>query len=515
MCRGLVLFLCLFLVPCGPIVECAKILGVFPFPSKSHYAMGNSLLKELAIRGHEVTMIAAFEETSLPPNVSYRTLKVNIDLNEGNKKINFFEQDMSNPYLITFFLNWAGSKITNGTFNAPEVQKLLRSREKFDAVIMDQFTDDSFAYFAHHFGANQILLLTTCANSWVNPLVANPAPPSVNPELLLEFSSSMTFLERLKNTVFYIFSELNRQLYFFPKQNEVIRTNFPKARPLYDYLYNVSLILMNAHESFNDPLALVPVMKNVGGMHVSPSGKLPSDLRKFMDEAKEGVVYFSMGSNLKSKDLPPRIRGSILKVFAKLDVKVLWKWEDETLPGQPGNVKLSKWLPQQEILGHPNLKVFITHGGLLSTIEAVHYGVPLLTLPVYGDQKLNAATAQQKGYAINIPFADFEEGKFEQALNELLRNPKYKQNAAIRSKLFHDRPMKPLDEAVYWVEYVIRHRGAEHLRVAALKLSWYQYILLDVFGFILVALSIVVYILRMILMKVCCGKPDKVKSKIN
>ncbi|XP_044754963.1 UDP-glycosyltransferase UGT5-like [Coccinella septempunctata] len=511
MCRWPVLLLCLFSL-CILDGHGAKILGVFPFPSKSHYAMGNSLLKELAKRGHEVTMIAGFEEKSLPSNVSYRNIKVQFDLHKNGKKINFFE-DRGGAIGSTLFLNYAGSVMTNATFNNPEVRKLLESGEKFDAVIMDQFTDDSFSYFAHHFGANHILLSTTCANSWVNPLVANPAPPSVNPEVLLDFSSWMTFTERLRNTAFYIFNELNRQLYFFPKQNKILKENFPNARPLYDYLYNVSLVLMNAHESFNDPLALVPVMKNVGGMHVSPSGKLPSDLQKFMDDAKEGVVFFSMGSNLKSRDMPLHVRESILRVFSKLKTKVLWKWEDETLPGQPSNVKLSKWLPQSEILGHPNLRVFVTHGGLLSTIEAVYHGVPLLALPVYGDQRLNAITAQQKGYAISIPFDEFEEGKFERTLNELLNNPKYKQNAVRRSRLFHDRPMKPMDEAVYWVEYVIRHGGAEHLRVAALKLSWYQYILLDVVGFFLAVFAIICYILRIILRKLCNRKVKKAKKE--
>jgi len=33
---------------------------------------------------------------------------------------------------------------------------------------------------------------------------------------------------------------------------------------------------------------------------------------------------------------------------------------------------------------------------------------------------------------------------------------------------------------VYWTEYVIRHKGAPHLRSAALDLAWYQYFLLDV-----------------------------------
>lgn len=40
--------------------------------------------------------------------------------------------------------------------------------------------------------------------------------------------------------------------------------------------------------------------------------------------------------------------------------------------------------------------------------------------------------------------------------------------------------MSPLDTAVYWIEYVIRHKGAPHLRSVAADLPWYQYLLLDV-----------------------------------
>lgn len=58
-----------------------------------------------------------------------------------------------------------------------------------------------------------------------------------------------------------------------------------------------------------------------------------------------------MGSNLKSQNLPIEKREAILKAFSKRKEKVLWKWEDDVLPGQPPNVKLGKWLPQQDILG--------------------------------------------------------------------------------------------------------------------------------------------------------------------
>lgn len=53
------------------------------------------------------------------------------------------------------------------------------------------------------------------------------------------------------------------------------------------------------------------------------------------------------------------------------------------------------------------------------------------------------------------------------------------------SSIFQDRPMSALDTAVYWVEYVIRHNGAHHLRSSAVDLTWYQYYLLDLIAFIL------------------------------
>jgi len=56
------------------------------------------------------------------------------------------------------------------------------------------------------------------------------------------------------------------------------------------------------------------------------------------------------------------------------------------------------------------------------------------------------------------------------------------------SSIFHDRPMSALNTAVYWVEYVIRNKGAHHLRSAAVDLTWYQYYLLDVIAFLIIIL---------------------------
>lgn len=50
--------------------------------------------------------------------------------------------------------------------------------------------------------------------------------------------------------------------------------------------------------------------------------------------------------------------------------------------------------------------------------------------------------------------------------------------------------MKQLDRAVYWIEYVIRHNGAHHLKTAGNKLNWIQFLSIDVILFILIIILI-------------------------
>lgn len=73
---------------------------------------------------------------------------------------------------------------------------------------------------------------------------------------------------------------------------------------------------------------------------------------------------------------------------------------------------------------------------------------------------------------------------------------RFAKNAKRISELYRDRPMSPLDTAVYWTEYVIRHKGTRHLQSAAMHLAWYQYLLLDVIlviGVVLVAFILICY----------------------
>lgn len=226
-----------------------------------------------------------------------------------------------------------------------------------------------------------------------------------------------------------------------------------------------------------------------------------------------------MGSTIKSTHFPEEKRNAFLKTFSKLKQRVLWKFEDENTPNQPSNLMIKAWMPQNDILAHPNVKLFITHGGLLGMTEALYHGKPMVGIPIFGDQPMNIEKAVRSGFAVFLDYDDINEDTVDRAINEVLNNPSYAKNVKQVSDRFRDKPMTPKETAVFWTEYVIRHRGAPHLRSTALDLSLFQYQLLDVYAVMLIMLvaivAIYVYIAKKVLKKVVrkmCSASKKKKQ---
>ncbi|PSN57262.1 UDP-glucuronosyltransferase 2B17 [Blattella germanica] len=70
-----------------------------------------------------------------------------------------------------------------------------------------------------------------------------------------------------------------------------------------------------------------------------------------MNESEHGVIVFSLGSTVRADTFSNQKRDAFLQAFAELPQRVLWKWEADSLPGQPENVKTIKWMPQGDVLG--------------------------------------------------------------------------------------------------------------------------------------------------------------------
>ncbi|CAG9819910.1 unnamed protein product [Phaedon cochleariae] len=493
-----------------------KILMVFPMPFFSHFRLGSTLADGLAEAGHDVTLVSPFEDKKVPGNGSLRNVVLSL-INEFQSDKNFNIFDMAKPgvFLETLFLSYILNDATNKTLEDPALQRLLHSNEKFDVVIIEQFINDGLKALAWHFDAPLIMFSTMGATAWLNSISGNPSPPSYIPDTFVEYGSSMTLWQRTKNSLVKLFHELIRYFIVYPAQDKMVQRHFPGCPSVETLSYNVSLFFLNSHESYAQSVPLVPNMINIGGYHVQPPKKLPVDLQKILDGAKDGVIFFSMGSNINPSQMKSETKQALIDVLGGLKETVLWKWDEEDLPGKTDNMVIRKWFPQMDVLAHPNVKLFITHGGILSTTETIYHRVPILALPVFGDQRLNAAKAVGAGFGVSLHFQDLTKDSFSSALNEALKNSKYLENARKSSVFLHNRPMKPMDLAVYWTEFVARFRGAPHLRVAAVNMPWYKYLLVDVIAMLTIMCLVVLTLLYLIVRKVCCRRSNNLKLKKN
>lgn len=145
-------------------------------------------------------------------------------------------------------------------------------------------------------------------------------------------------------------------------------------------------------------------------------------LQIIADNAEYGFIFFSMGSNWKSKDIPDHVKRGLLEVFAELKETVIWKLETD-FPDLPKNVHIVHWAPQQSILAHPKCLFFISHGGLLSTLETIHFGVPNIGIPIFYDQFINVNRGVLAGRSIKVDLTMNLVGDLKVAIQKMLKDP--------------------------------------------------------------------------------------------
>lgn len=185
--------------------------------------------------------------------------------------------------------------------------------------------------------------------------------------------------------------------------------------------------------------------------------------------------------------------------------------------------------------GHPDLKVFWTHGGNLGTIETVHCGKPAIVTPFYGDQYLNAAALEERRMGFRLNIFDITADKINELVDKALHPQCVMWNwemsrhlfqktslipliifslfrvTATAQKISHEhnnRLTKPLETAVWWVEHTIATRGFELGRANTANMNWFTYHSLDAITICLLVLIVIVYALKWLVIgifKCCCA----------
>ena len=83
------------------------------------------------------------------------------------------------------------------------------------------------------------------------------------------------------------------------------------------------------------------------------------------------------------------------------------------------------WLPQNDLLAHKDIKAFVSHVGHHSLYESAYHGVPVVAVPLFGDQFFNAKKAEYFGLGIVVDHQSMDAQQLFEAIAHVANEQRY------------------------------------------------------------------------------------------
>ncbi|XP_055843263.1 UDP-glycosyltransferase UGT5-like [Episyrphus balteatus] len=476
----------------------ANILGLMGVSSPSHHIWNSVLMHRLADLGHNVTVLSVDlprPNEKLPPNLHYIHLENGYSVTGVTSYIGMG--------VFEFIPIYYGRKLAamEVILQSKGMQQLLNYPDsfKFDVILYDYIIGPYLLGFVHKFNYPPLIGMSAFHNPPITmDLMSNHYFPAYIPYHSTTYSPVMDFWQRLENTLIFMADTAYRRMVFVPRVDDLVRPYFSSNMSyLGDISKHTAIALVNSHPAINFVEPLPPNVIEVGGMQMLEPKPLPKDLEEFLNKSKDGAIFISFGTNMKSQDFTVEQVDVIVNAMAELpQYNFMWKFDVKYLKRSlPENVLAKTNFPQTDVLAHPKLKAFVTHCGGLSSQEAMWRGVPMVGVPLFFDQHRNLRQSMDAGIAVKLDFLTMTTEDLVQAIKKVIEDPQMRQKIKEKSNQFQNRPMKPLETAVWWVEYILQNPNPYHLKSHAERLNIFQANSLDCILFILaVGVSIISFV---------------------
>ncbi|XP_055910228.1 UDP-glucosyltransferase 2-like [Eupeodes corollae] len=479
-----------FFLGSSSLVNSANILGLMGIPSPSHHIWNSVLLRRLAELGHNVTVLSVDmpkPQEKLPPNLHYIHLEKGYSMYDSEFKFDITSLIGIRPFdSIPMFYD-AGWKTCLGLSRSKGMKQLLDYPDnfKFDLIFNDYTLGPMLLGFLHKFKYPPLIGVSAYLNppNTIDGMSSHNYPAYV-PYHTTSFTGEMSFWQRFENTLLFMFDTAYRRLIYYPKIDSIMRPYFSKDMPTLAQLEkHTKLSMVNSHPVITYIEPVPPNIIEIGGMQVLDAKPLPQDFENFLNNSRKNkIVMVSFGTNMKSTDFKDDQIDVILNAMEGLpQYDFIWKFDVKYLKKQlPGNVFVRPFLPQSDLLAHPKIKAFVTHCGALSTHESIFRGVPMIGVPLYFEQHRNIQRSILSGIAVELDFRTMTTIELINAIKNVVESPQIAANIKRISAEFRDRPIKPLDLAIWWTEYLLRNPNPVHLESPAAKLNIFQANSLDI-----------------------------------
>ncbi|XP_039757842.1 UDP-glycosyltransferase UGT5-like [Pararge aegeria] len=486
-------------------VQSASILALFSTLSFSDHLVFRNYISLLTQRGHSIVMMTAY-----PGQFAYPDAERIVELNVGQESSAYWEEyralltNTDDYYPRMRAINDFSLKLAVVQLNSKPMKALLANPNvKFDLVITEADVPLLYAA-ADKYEAPHIAITASSGRIHQYESKGSSVHPTLYPDVNSLNYRNLSGWQKIVEINRYIQTKNEYYNTYLPRCDVAANKIFGLKRPLQEVEQDIDLLFVASNPVFIGNRPSTPGVIYVDRMHIKPGFALPEELKVALDSATRGAVYFSLGAFQEAEQLSPQLLQTLADAFRELPFLVLWKIGNTTMINDlPKNIISSEWLPQQEILAHPNLKAFITNGGGRSLEEAVFYGVPIIGLPIVRSRKvfIQEITRYDAGEILDLYHLE-KEGLID-VISEVLSNDKYKNAMSKLKRTVQDNLLSGPDMAVWWTEYVLQNGGAKHLRSSAAGLSYFKYALLDIIGVLstifIILLSLLYFVLRFVL----------------
>ncbi|CAG5130433.1 unnamed protein product [Candidula unifasciata] len=254
----------------------------------------------------------------------------------------------------------------------------------------------------------------------------------------------------------------------------------------------------------------LPNIKLIGCTAPTAGQPLKDPFKSFVEGSKRGVAVVTFGSSVVK--IPSKVAKLMVEAFEQQELDVVWRVNYTSV--NPGKIFASQWIPQNDILAHPNTRLFVSHCGANGQYEALYHGVPMLCLPLFGDQMYNAQRSTARGFGLHANILELSASNLADLMKEVSGNTTYRSSIKKASILFRLLYKEPHKMAAFWIDHVIEYGGA-YMRSAGQNMPLYQFFALDVLAVVFLVIVMQIFCLHCIccrLRRKCCGKQTGTKK---
>uniref|UniRef100_A0A914H7H1 glucuronosyltransferase n=1 Tax=Globodera rostochiensis TaxID=31243 RepID=A0A914H7H1_GLORO len=313
-----------------------------------------------------------------------------------------------------------------------------------------------------------VLLVSCPIQEHVSLVLGLHSPSSYVPSIYgMAYTDKMSLFERFGNLIAQMIYE-DAFLYGMDDLTARLRRRFgDRLQSVRDIVKESPLVFVNVDEFSDFPRPLFPNVIYIGGLEFegTPETKaLQEPYKSEMEKGRRGVVFFSMGSAVRTNVLP--------ESFMQNDEDELSKKLAENIP----NVHLTPWAPQRAILAHPRLRLFITHGGYNSLLEGAQSGSPVLSIGFFADQRRNARVPQRNGWGQAFENWKLLEGsgEFKETVRAMLEdNDRFRSAANRLKRILAMKPFTAREKLTKYIRFLEQNGGKlPELLPQARNLTW-------------------------------------------